>query len=98
MRATLSVLSSFLFFVGLVWQYGRTLLDYAGRAFAMRDLGELIDRLHHWTSGYAGLGEAIGPWVLMGAGLTSLLALHVAPPLMRRLKTAPIELLFPVEA
>lgn len=64
----------------------------------MRDLGEIIDRLHHWASGYAGLGEAIGPWVLMGAGLTSLLALHAVPPLVRRFKTVPIELEFPIEA
>jgi hypothetical protein len=98
MRRTISVLSSVLLFVGIVWQYGRPLLDYAGRAFAMRDLGELLDRFHHWASEYTGLGNAVGPWVLMGAGVASLLALHVVPPLLLRFKTVPIELHFSVEA
>jgi hypothetical protein len=98
MRRLTSVVASTLLGLGFVWQVAKIILDYAGRGFAMRDLGELLEKLGHWFSTQPFVGSDLAPWVLMGMGALSLVILHAIPGIRQRYKKVAIELHFPLEA
>jgi hypothetical protein len=101
MRRVISAVATLVAGIGLLWEFGKTFLDWVGRLLAMRDLNEGFDHIRHtfeaWISHHPAIGEQIGPWVLMMAGLGSLAVVHIWPIIRSRMTASPVDIVFPNE-
>ncbi|HET9536265.1 MAG TPA: hypothetical protein VFP43_13120 [Mesorhizobium sp.] len=74
MRSAVSLIAIAIFAVGFVWQYGGWLLEWIGRFIGTRGLSSSYDAFaNSFVAPLLAEGSIvriIGPWILMGAGLT----------------------------
>jgi len=82
MRKIVLLVAMVIFAVGFVWQYGGWSLEWIGRLAGRRGLSSsydaFVDSFVSTLAAEGSFARIIGPWLLMGAGLTFLVALHLS--------------------
>ena len=94
MRKTLgSVISAIVILGGIILQGPWHALDVVGRILTMLDMPETFNHLIDWLAAHPMLAVDIGPWILIGGGIASLIAIHAQSlrPLTMRVSGYQIE-------
>lgn len=95
MRKTLpTIVSTAVLALGLVWQYQLKIVAILGWALDLLQLKDLSKALIDLVERHPDLLNAIGPSVLMVAGLLSLALIHAWPKVQEIIKTAPLEIVY----
>ena len=89
-----TALSTLLIAVGLIWQYGMRILDWVGRLLDVVELGDYVTDFQLWLVNNPNLGNEVGPSVLAGFGVLSLVATHAVPPLYKLWKQHALEIVY----
>jgi hypothetical protein len=81
MRKALSIAAMTIFVFGVIWQFGRWILRWAGYGLGLRSLPpggyfDFVDSLAAKIASGPSIGWIAGPWLLMSIGLMTLIILR----------------------
>jgi len=81
-----TIVSALVLLGGLIWGYPFKALDWFATVLDVLALSALNEALINYFEKHPYFVDEMGPWVLMGVGVISLVAIYVAPPLYRARK------------